>query len=528
VLIKPSESEPSRSSTPKGQKTKQDKSKDNWKSAKITPAPIPSAPISYDSDSSIDPDSMVPEWLDLQTRLYTLQPDLFDRPGKGKKGRGAAPGQSEDPEAAKIQRKIAKIERDVLFERREAEYIWKDKLEELRKDAAFQRQASDRKKQQDAPPVQEEEEEEEEQDLNLTVPSLEEMDGGLLGDMFQAEPEDGSILGLPPPVVEAAVTIRDFGKFTGLSPRRILEETCKARDSACKIVFQDISASSHQNRKAVEVRWSKPQEEPFLLAVDAVTHKSNAFATFVSMDALATPDSQQAEGYVSTLALFIISPQNSKEGKAFLRLPAVWRDLWTEFSNLKKTQEDEIDKGVVKDLKRLVQENQGSFEDDVVLLDNFRKRNGVGSKPGSPHRGPHRDVGHIDQDEQLREAWAAKSSTPSFHRMMQGRKNLPIWNFKDDILNTLETHRALIICSETGSGKSTQIPSYILEHEMLQGRPCKVYVTEPRRISAISLARRVSEELGESKNDVGTTRSLVGFAVRLESKISSTTRLVYA
>jgi ATP-dependent RNA helicase DHX29 len=245
------------------------------------------------------------------------------------------------------------------------------------------------------------------------------------------------------------------------------------------------------------------------------------------MESLSTPTSQQAEGYVSTLALFILFPQSSKEGKAYLRLPAVWRDLCTEFSNLKKAQEDEVDKNAVKDLKRLVQENQGSFEDDVVLLDNFRKRNGNGSKPGSPLKGPSRDD-YFGHDERLQEAWAAKSSAPSFHRMMQGRMNLPIWNFKDDILNTLDTHRVLIICSETGSGKSTQIPSFILEHEMLQGRPCKVYVTEPRRISAISLARRVSEELGESKNDVGTIRSLVGFAVRLESKISSSTRLVYA
>ncbi|RDK45315.1 P-loop containing nucleoside triphosphate hydrolase protein [Aspergillus phoenicis ATCC 13157] len=112
--------------------------------------------------------------------------------------------------------------------------------------------------------------------------------------------------------------------------------------------------------------------------------------------------------------------------------------------------------------------------------------------------------------------------------MAQGRMNLPIWNFRDEILNTLDTHRALIICSETGSGKSTQIPSFILEHEMKQGRPCKIYVTEPRRISAISLARRVSEELGENKNDVGTARSLIGFAVRLESKVSQATRLVFA
>jgi len=62
----------------------------------------------------------------------------------------------------------------------------------------------------------------------------------------------------------------------------------------------------------------------------------------------------------------------------------------------------------------------------------------------------------------------------------------------------------------------------------LKGKPCKIYCTEPRRISAISLARRVSEELGERKNDLGTSRSLVGYAIRLESNTSKETRLVYA
>ncbi|KAJ5946763.1 hypothetical protein N7454_003602 [Penicillium verhagenii] len=516
------ESDPSRSSTPNktSNGTKQEKPKAEWKAAKIAP------PVSYDSDSSVDPDSMVPEWLDFQTKLYGLQPELFDRSGKGKKGRGSAPNQSEDPEVAKLQRKIAKIERDVLFERREAEYIWQQKLEDLRKDAAFLRRPAEKKKE-----VEVVNQEQEPEDPNLTVPSLEEMDeaDGLLGGMFENEAEkSGSVLGLAPPENGAKITLRDFGRSTGLSPRRVLEETCKARDSACKVVYQDFSSSGHHNRKAVEVRWSKPQEPPFLLKVESVTHKSNGNATFVSMDTLATPDSQQAEGYVSTLALFILFPQSSKEGKAYLRIPAVWRDLWTEFSELKKTQEDEVDKTTVKNLKLLVQENQGTFEDDVVLLDNFRKRNGNGVKPATPMKGNSRDNNFIGGDDRLREAWHAKASAPSFHKMMQGRMTLPIWNFKDEILETLETHRVIIICSETGSGKSTQIPSFILEHEMLQGRPCKVYVTEPRRISAISLARRVSEELGESKNDVGTFRSLVGFAVRLESKITSSTRLVYA
>lgn len=468
---------------------------------------------------------MVPEWLELQTRLYSLQPDIFDRPGKSKKGRGGASNLSDDPEVSKLQRKIAKIEKDVLFEKREAEYLWEEKLDELRKDATFARRPVERQKK---PPV-EEEEPQSEVNVDADMAALQ-IDGleDALGDMFAAEPEEsGSILGLPPPDVNATIALRDFGKQTGLTPRRILEETCKARDSSCTIAYQDFSSSSHSNRKAAEVRWSKPQEVPFSLTVESITHKSNAMATFVSMDTLATPTAQQAEGYVSTLLLFILFPQNSKEGKAYLRLPAVWRDLWTEFATLKKSQEDEIDKATVKGLKLLIQENPSNFEDDVVLSDNFRKRNGTGSKPGTPFKGPGRDS-FSGVDEKLRDAWMAKSSTPSFHRMMQGRMNLPIWGFKEDILHTLDTHRALIICSETGSGKSTQIPSFILEHEMLNGRPCKVYVTEPRRISAISLARRVSEELGESKNDVGTARSLIGFAVRLESKLTHSTRLVYA
>ncbi|KAJ5888777.1 hypothetical protein N7495_008818 [Penicillium taxi] len=504
------ESEPS-NKTQNG--NNQQKPKADWKASKAAP------PLVYDSDSSIDPDTMVPEWLELQTRLYALNPDLFDRPVKGKKGRGVVTVQTDanDLEIAKLQHKISKIERDVIFERQEAEFLWQEKLIDLRKDANFLRRNALPKK--EIKPVPDPEVDNPE----WTVPSVGEMDD-LLGDMFNSEADNYK--SLPTSAPEAKYTIRDFGKWTGLTPRRVLEEACKARDSGSKVVYKDISSSSHQNRKAVEVRWSKHQDPPLQLVVQDITHKSNALATFVSMDTLATPNPQQAEGYVSTLALVILFPQNSKEGKAYLRLPPVWRDLWTELSNLKKAQEDEVDIATSKELKRLVQENQGSLEDDIVLSDNFRKRNGV-SKPGSPSKGPTRDQ-PAEYDERLREAWIEKASTPSYQRMMEGRMSLPIWNFKDDILSTLDTHRAVIICSETGSGKSTQIPSYILEHEMLHGRPCKVYVTEPRRISAISLARRVSEEMGENKNDVGTVRSLVGFAVRLESKTSLSTRLFYA
>jgi ATP-dependent RNA helicase DHX29 len=84
------------------------------------------------------------------------------------------------------------------------------------------------------------------------------------------------------------------------------------------------------------------------------------------------------------------------------------------------------------------------------------------------------------------------------------------------------------VWARINSGKSTQTPAFLLEHQLSQGKHCKIYCTEPRRISALSLARRVSEELGENKGDIGTNRSLVGYAIRLESNTCRETRLVYA
>ena len=105
---------------------------------------------------------------------------------------------------------------------------------------------------------------------------------------------------------------------------------------------------------------------------------------------------------------------------------------------------------------------------------------------------------------------------------------LPMWAFKNEVLKAIDAEQCIIVCGETGCGKSTQVPSFILEHQLSKGQHCKIYCTEPRRISAISLARRVSEELGEKKHDLGSPRSLVGYAIRLETNTSKESRLVYA
>lgn len=70
----------------------------------------------------------------------------------------------------------------------------------------------------------------------------------------------------------------------------------------------------------------------------------------------------------------------------------------------------------------------------------------------------------------------------------------------------------VIISGETGSGKTTQVPQFILNEFARKNRPCRILCTQTRRLATISVAERVTQERGES---IGQT---VGFQIRLEGK----------
>lgn len=110
------------------------------------------------------------------------------------------------------------------------------------------------------------------------------------------------------------------------------------------------------------------------------------------------------------------------------------------------------------------------------------------------------------------------NSRPS---VTQARQKLPIFGHRNEILNLIKNNQIVVIESTTGSGKSTQIPQYILEDCAERQEPCRIIVAEPRRICATSLADRVSFERGET---VGGT---VGYQIRLESKVAPNSNLIY-
>ncbi|XP_071533503.1 ATP-dependent RNA helicase DHX30-like isoform X2 [Panulirus ornatus] len=92
--------------------------------------------------------------------------------------------------------------------------------------------------------------------------------------------------------------------------------------------------------------------------------------------------------------------------------------------------------------------------------------------------------------------------------------HLPMLNHKEDVTTALTEKRILIVAGDTGCGKSTQVPQMIMDQWIEEGRgtECNILVTQPRRISAVSLAKQVAKERGEK---VGES---VGYHVRLEYK----------
>ncbi|KAI7695535.1 hypothetical protein KC322_g10044, partial [Hortaea werneckii] len=224
-----------------------------------------------DVDSDVEPDELLAVYLRTRAKLYELNPAIEESSGK-KKGptKGKTPAQPNMSSGQKkLQQKLQKFEGDVLFDQREAEAQWAEKKVGLARETAERRrfQLSQEGNQQDKPAEIESEksngiaDEAEKLGLELLKESEDQEDGEMLGGMFDALPGiqessagDGS--GSQP----SNVTVRDFGRMSGMSPKRIFEETCKARDSQVKIAYKMVSPTTYASRHSLTLSWSKDQE----------------------------------------------------------------------------------------------------------------------------------------------------------------------------------------------------------------------------------------------------------------------------
>ncbi|CAJ1073594.1 ATP-dependent RNA helicase TDRD9 [Xyrichtys novacula] len=113
-----------------------------------------------------------------------------------------------------------------------------------------------------------------------------------------------------------------------------------------------------------------------------------------------------------------------------------------------------------------------------------------------------------------------RSTAPPPHESYE-YPNLPITKNRQELVSLVENNSVVIVKGATGSGKTTQLPQYILDHYNEKNAPCNIVVTQPHKIGARNVAQWIA------KQRKCTLGSLVGYQIALEKIASEHTRLIY-
>lgn len=106
--------------------------------------------------------------------------------------------------------------------------------------------------------------------------------------------------------------------------------------------------------------------------------------------------------------------------------------------------------------------------------------------------------------------YTSRPFTPAYFNILEGRRKLPVHGFRSEFLKLFRSSQLMLLVGETGSGKTTQIPQFVVHELKALNSTGMVACTQPRRVAAMSVAKRVAEEM-----DVEFGRE-VGYTIRFE------------
>ncbi|KAF9310916.1 hypothetical protein BG003_007951 [Podila horticola] len=384
--------------------------------------------------------------------------------------------------------KVNDLDLDFAFNKKMAEMMLKNWINEEKKAA----KKSKRKKEKEQAAIKKESQEGEGDGE----------DGELMGSMWD---EDGS----PSASGEAASQIirrRQMANpsWSGGSPKTVLAEFCRKKDRHTKIAYKKAGGSTPSaNLATVTVTWGSGN-------VSTAEMKDEGCENMA-----------EAENYVATQMLYELTPL-----PLYRSLPPTYRDLWLEWIDEKESAGRLAKKALDGDRLSFIK----------ALTDKLPQRSSAESKQAERSDDSEeqvqlaeKEVVVTDTGRALQTKWQQRLNRPAHRNLFEKRKELPMFQFREQLLSLLKLHQVLIVSGETGCGKSTQVPQYLTEFMMEEGLgdQCDIVCTQPRRISAISIANRVSEELGDSRNSAGKPGTLVGYQIRLESKVAPTNVLKF-
>ncbi|CAF3656713.1 unnamed protein product [Rotaria socialis] len=160
------------------------------------------------------------------------------------------------------------------------------------------------------------------------------------------------------------------------------------------------------------------------------------------------------------------------------------------------------------------------------------------SKPRKRRFDDSSETDYINNSNKSKDFNTMSHSTPAINRftqqkysqqyleLLKKRRQLPVWEYKDAFMATLEKNQVTVLVGETGSGKTTQIPQWCVDFALAlpvqSGQKRRgVACTQPRRVAAMSVAQRVANEM-----DVVLGQA-VGYSIRFEDCSSPKTILKY-
>ncbi|EPQ53153.1 P-loop containing nucleoside triphosphate hydrolase protein [Gloeophyllum trabeum ATCC 11539] len=100
--------------------------------------------------------------------------------------------------------------------------------------------------------------------------------------------------------------------------------------------------------------------------------------------------------------------------------------------------------------------------------------------------------------------------TPQYKKILEARKKLPVYSQMDEFFKIFSENQIIVMVGETGSGKTTQIPQFVCYSDLPHTKGKMVACTQPRRVAAMSVAKRVADEM-----DVQLGKQ-VGYSIRFE------------
>ncbi|KAG0487748.1 hypothetical protein HPP92_009843 [Vanilla planifolia] len=209
------------------------------------------------------------------------------------------------------------------------------------------------------------------------------------------------------------------------------------------------------------------------------------------------PEAYDQVGGINQEKRFAVAMQRYRDSGASEKMnPFAEQEAWEEYQIGKATL-----RFGSKDKKQTADDFQYVFEDGI----DFIKASVLD--------------GNLCEDEMLEECDISAAKT-MLEKLQDERKSLPVYPYREELLKAVNDHQILVIVGETGSGKTTQIPQYLLEAGYTKDGK-KVGCTQPRRVAAMSVAARVSQEMGVKLGHE------VGYSIRFEDCTSEKTVLKY-